>query len=315
MTAAFVVLSRTMPHAAPDDDPEPPRAGSRVGEHRLVAEIGRGGMSVVYRAVHEGDGTLAAVKVVTGGRAGDPTLVPRFVAEMRIAQSLLTHPGMVKILDFGATTDGAPYLVMELLQGELLRARLERLGRKGERLPLADAIRFARQAAEALSAAHAQGVLLRDVKPDNMMLVADEEAAGRERVKIIDFGLAYIAIGEPVPPSASPGVLTGTALYMAPEQFRGDSQVGLGVDVYALGVVLHEMIAGAPPFCGDFWTLARMHLTEEPPSLAPAAPEALARLVHRMLAKAPTARPDMAAVRDDLRRIEAGRASTRPQAP
>jgi serine/threonine-protein kinase len=272
--------------------------GALVGQYRVIEEIGRGGMGVVYRAVHEEIGRVAAVKVLAPDRARDPVHARRFLNEAR-AVSLVEHPGMVKIFDFGEAPSGVPYILMEYLPGELLRARLDRL----RSLPAAAALRFARQAAGALAAAHERGIVHRDLKPDNVMLVPDDEAPGGERVKLLDFGIARFADEAA---QTTPGAVIGTAAYMAPEQCAGDDRLDGRADVYALGVVLYEMLAGAPPFRGDFASLLAMHLHREPPALAAARPDLpeVARLVHRMLAKEPTLRPDMAGVIDALRRLE-----------
>jgi formylglycine-generating enzyme required for sulfatase activity/predicted Ser/Thr protein kinase len=279
--------------------------GARFGQYRVVEEIGRGGMGVVYRAVHEGIGQAAAVKVLGGERARDAATLRRFVNEARAA-SLVEHPGMVKVFDFGETEDGAPFILMEYLAGEPLRARMERARSEGRALSVVEALRVARQAAAALSAVHAMGIVHRDLKPENLMVVADDEAAGGERVKVLDFGIARIS--DDGATLTAPGVVVGSAAYMAPEQCVGDDEIDGRADVYALGVVLYEMLSGAPPFRGDFRALLGMHLYQQPRPLSlacPELPEGVARLVHRMLAKEPSLRPDMAGVVEALRRLEA----------
>jgi serine/threonine-protein kinase len=279
--------------------------GARIGQYRVVEEIGRGGMGVVYRVVHEEIGRVAAVKILSGARAASPAAARRFVNEAR-AVSRVDHPGVAKIFDFGETDGGVPYILMELLQGELLRARLDRLRAQGQALAPVAAARFARQIAAALAAAHALGIVHRDLKPENVMVVADDEAPGGERIKLLDFGIARFLAEEAG--HTAPGAVVGTALYMAPEQCAGTSEIDGRADVYALGIVLYEMLAGAPPFRGDFATLLRRHLVEEPRPLAlacPGLPVEVARLVHRMLAKEPSLRPDMAATVELIRGREA----------
>jgi serine/threonine protein kinase len=290
--------------------------GERVGQYRVVAEIGRGGMGVVYRAVHDGIGQLAAVKVLAPACAEDPAYLRRFLNEAKAA-SRVDHPGLVKIFDYGQLASGLPYILMEHLSGELLRARLRRLARTGRAMSIAEALRFARQAASALAAAHDKGIVHRDLKPENVMLVADEEAPGGERVKLLDFGIARFA--DDAHPTTSEKVL-GTGAYMSPEQCVGADEIDGRSDVYALGVVLHELIAGATPFRGDFAALVRMHLHDDPPPLAaarPDVPDEVAALVRRMLAKEPSLRPDMARAVELLRRCEAAApaaaADTEPQ--
>jgi serine/threonine-protein kinase len=280
--------------------------GSMLGQYRVEEEIGRGGMGVVFRAVHVGIGQLAAVKVLLVRRADDPSYLRRFTNEAR-AVSRVDHPGLVKLFDFGETASGVPYILMEHLAGELLRARLERLRRTGKALDLVSATRVARQVASALATTHARGIVHRDLKPENLMLVADDEAPGGERVNVLDFGIARLTTERTT--ETAPGTVIGTAAYMSPEQCAGDAELDGRSDVYSLGVVLYEMIAGAPPFRGDFATLLRRHLLEAPKPLQIAAPEAspeIAGLVARMLAKEPSRRPDMAEVLDELRRCEGG---------
>ena len=278
--------------------------GSMLGQYRVEAEIGRGGMGVVFRAVHVGIGQLAAVKVLLAKRGDDPSYLRRFTNEAR-AVSRVDHPGLVKLFDFGETAGGVPYILMEHLAGDVLRARLERLRRSGKTLDLVSATRVARQVASALATTHARGIVHRDLKPENLMLVADDEAPGGERVKVLDFGIAHLTTERTT--ETAPGTVIGTATYMSPEQCAGDAQLDGRSDVYSLGVVLYEMLAGAPPFRGDFATLLRRHLLDTPEPLQIAAPQAspeIARLVARMLAKEPSRRPDMAEVLDELRRCE-----------
>ena len=221
--------------------------GSMLGQYRVEAEIGRGGMGVVFRAVHVGIGQLAAVKVLLAKRGDDPSYLRRFTNEAR-AISRVDHPGLVKLFDFGKTAGGAPYILMEHLAGDLLRARHDRLRRSGKALDLVSATRVARQVASALATTHARGIVHRDLKPENLMLVADDEAPGGERVKVLDFGIAHLTTERTT--ETAPGTVIGTAAYMSPEQCAGDAQLDGRSDVYSLGVVLYEMLAGAPPFRG-----------------------------------------------------------------
>jgi serine/threonine-protein kinase len=294
-----------------EDPRRPSLLGSRIGQYRIVEQIGRGGMGVVYRAVHEGIGQLAAVKVLSPACASDPEYLLRFINEARAA-SRVHHPGLVKIFDYGklesdeAGAAGLPYILMEYLQGELLRARIKRARKAGRALPLGEALRFARQAASALAAAHDKGIVHRDLKPENVMLVAEEEAPGGERVKVLDFGIARFASEDAHHTTA--GRVIGTGAYMSPEQCVGGDDLDGRSDVYALGVVLYEMLAGVTPFRGDFGALVRMHLNDDPPPLAescPGVPDEVARLVHRMLAKEPSRRPEMIRAVELLRGCEA----------
>jgi serine/threonine-protein kinase len=278
-----------------------PLVGTLVGQYRITREIARGGMGVVYEAIHDVIGQRAAVKVLqnTGGRA---SAHPRFLNEAR-AISLVQHPSMVRIFDFGQLPSGMPYILMEFVEGELLRARLSR---QDARLEPISAMRIARQIAAALAAAHARGIVHRDLKPENVILVRDEEAAGGERVKLLDFGIAKLVGDERV--QTTEGVVLGTALYMSPEQCAGSEDIDDRADVYALGVLLYEMFAGGPPFRGESTAVMRQHLFQEPPPLPEedALSEGGRELLRRMLAKEPSRRPRMEEVAELLQRLERG---------
>ncbi|WP_224371819.1 bifunctional serine/threonine-protein kinase/formylglycine-generating enzyme family protein [Hyalangium versicolor] len=283
------------------EGPTDPLLGTLVGQYRITREIARGGMGVVYEAIHDAIGQRAAVKVLqdTGGRA---SALPRFLNEAR-AVSRVQHPGMVRIFDFGQLASAVPYILMEFIEGELLRVRLSR---PEGRLAPESALRIARQIAAALAAAHACGIVHRDLKPENVMLVRDEEAAGGERVKLLDFGIAKLVGDEHF--RTTEGTVLGTALYMSPEQSAGSEDIDDRADVYALGVLLYEMFAGAPPFSGGSTAVMRQHLFQEPPPL----PEESAlsgagrELLRRMLAKEPSRRPRMEEVAELLQRLERG---------
>jgi serine/threonine-protein kinase len=225
-------------------------------------------MSSVYEAEHALIRRKVAVKVLRSELSVDGVQVQRFFNEAR-ATSAIRHPNIVEVIDVGRLPDGVPYLVMELLEGESLGDRLERTGTLD--IPLA--IDFARQAASALEAAHALNVIHRDLKPDNLFLVPDQRLVDRELVKVLDFGIAKLRGDLAAPPfDTLVGAVLGTPPYMSPEQCRGlPEEVDERTDVYALGIILYEMVCGRPPFLADgAGELMMLHMTAdpEPPSVS-----------------------------------------------
>ena len=275
-----------------------------IGPYRVIRQLGAGGMGVVYEAVHDAIERRVAIKVLHPEYAKDRETAARFFDEAR-AVNRIEHPSLVQISDYGRTAEGTAYLIMEFLRGESLAERLHRLRAAGQRLAVPEVVRIAWQTADALSAAHAKQIVHRDLKPGNLMLVGDPIAPGGERVKILDFGIAKLM--QNGPRLTSTGAVMGTPLYMSPEQCRGAGEVDERSDVYSLGVMLYEMLAGRCPFeaTGGGEVLG-MHLFVEPSPLAPLAPLAPAELValtHRLLVKDREARPRMAAAADELLRI------------
>ncbi|MFL5306936.1 MAG: serine/threonine-protein kinase, partial [Polyangia bacterium] len=277
--------------------------GQSVGNFLITKLIGGGGMGTVYRAEHPELGRQAAVKILHPELAADAEIVQRFFNEARAANAV-GHRGIVEALDFGRLPSGAPYIVMELLSGESLAERLRRVGR----LPAEVAIPIADHMAAALGAAHAKGIVHRDLKPDNVFLVADPDRADRAPVKILDFGVAKLQ--GPVAGGGDlrtrTGIVMGTPQYMSPEQCRDARDVDHRADVYSLGVVLHEMLAGRPPFSSSSWgELVHMHIGVAPPSLRACGvdvPAPLEAIVLRALAKDPGARfASMEELRQELR--------------
>ena len=285
-----------------DGDPGGGFTGRQIGNYRLEAEIGHGGMGSVYRARHLLLARVAAVKILHPHLSGDASMVQRFLNEARAVNDI-RHPRIVEVLDAGRLASGTPYIVMEHLAGESLAARLRREGR----LPAAVAVGIARQIAGALGAAHARGIVHRDLKPENVFLCDGGGGDGDPSVKVLDFGIAKLradlaGAGAETRPT---GGLLGTPQYMAPEQWRTGVVADPRIDVYALGLIVFEMLSGTPPFVGDSWVdLLHLHISSTPPRLRERGvevPAALEAVVRRALAKEPGDRlPSMAAFDEEL---------------
>ena len=270
-----------------------PRGGSegeQLGPYRLVRKLGRGGMGEVWLAEHDTIKSQVAIKLVLAA-PDDEEAAARFLREAK-ATARIRHPGVVTVSDFGPRPAGGAYLVMELLDGETLAERLER-GAIATEL----AIDLGVQMAEALAAAHASGVVHRDLKPANVFLVRDAATRSDIRVKLVDFGVAK-ATGKVTDELGATvtGALVGTPVYMAPEQCTSrKGPVDHRADLYALGVVLYEMLVGKPPFRGPaLGDLIDQHLNETPVSprtIAPAIPAKLDVLIMTLLAKDRDDRP------------------------
>ncbi|HMF41089.1 MAG TPA: serine/threonine-protein kinase [Polyangia bacterium] len=285
--------------------------GTTIGNYKITAEIGHGGMGVVYLAEHPSLGRKAAVKVLHARLAAEPSVVSRFFHEAR-ASNAIRHPNIVEAFDYGTLPDGNSYIVMEYLEGENLASRLSQVGR----LPVRLALDFANQAAGALAAAHAKGIVHRDLKPDNLFVTPDPRAPSSELIKILDFGIAKLAsfADGAISHKTHTGAMLGTPLYMSPEQCLGVKEVDRRTDIYSLGCILYEMLCGAPPFVSEgFGALVNMHINQppEPPSKhSPQISPGVERLVLKMLAKNADERfQSMDAVREALG-VEIARAPT-----
>jgi eukaryotic-like serine/threonine-protein kinase len=259
-----------------------------IGQYRVTGLIGRGGMGVVYAAEHTLLGRPAAIKVLLPELSQKQDVVMRFFNEARAATAI-RHPGIVEIYDFGWTPDGAAYIVMECLEGETLARRASRV-----RLRWSGVLAVARQIAGALAAAHAKGIVHRDLKPDNVFLVTDPEVPGGERIKLLDFGIAKLAVDSTTSSNVTKtGAVMGTPTYMAPEQCRG-VVVDHRADLYALGCVIYELCCGRPPFLGEGTgdvLAAHIHLPVPPMATHGAElPPAVEQLVRHLLAKVPADR-------------------------
>lgn len=258
-----------------------PLVGRVLGDrYRILDRIGAGGMGQVYRAAHTRIACVFAVKVVWGDFAYDPSMHTRFVREAEVA-SCLQSRHIVRVIDFAEEEGTLPYLVMEYLEGPTLFDLVARGG------PLAPdrAARIATQIARGLAHAHERGVVHRDLKPENVVLVREEDE--RDVAKILDFGVARLRDDDRL---TGFGVSVGTPLYMAPEQLSA-ADVDGRADLYALGIVMFEMLTGKPPFqANSLQDLTRLHFQEPPPSLRSKLREAgsgagLDDVVQRLLAK------------------------------
>jgi len=264
--------------------------GQTLGSYRIVEPIGKGGMGVVYRAEHTVLGRKVAVKLLLPEPSRDSELVERFFNEARAAAKI-QHPGLVEVFDYGHHTDGSAFLVMELLVGESLSARIER----EHKLAISTAMAIARQVSSALHAAHQAGIVHRDLKPENIYLVADADAPAGVRAKVLDFGIAKLARDdEPRSVKTKTGAVFGTPRYMSPEQCKNARNVDGRSDIYALGCILYEMVAGVPPFDYDNWgELIAAHIyvnAKRPREHDPMIPASVDAVVMRMLAKNPDER-------------------------
>ncbi|HNN92896.1 MAG TPA: serine/threonine-protein kinase [Pseudomonadota bacterium] len=273
-----------------------------IGPYRVIRLLGEGGMGMVYEAIRDDIGARAAVKVLRPEFARNADAASRFFNEARAA-NMIQHAGVVRIFDYGQLPSGEAYLAMEYLEGESLRARLDREVRLSE----VDAMRLARQVASALASAHAKNIVHRDLKPENIMLVADAEAPGGERVKVLDFGIAKLDSMAGGSVRTRTNTVMGTPTYMAPEQCRGIKTIGDRADVYALGVLLFEMLSGRPPFIAEApGDMIGMHMFQPPPMLDTRLPHcdpSLSRLLHTMLLKDPATRPSMNDVAQTLKAL------------
>jgi serine/threonine-protein kinase len=290
------------------------------GRYRIEERLAVGGMATVYRGVHIHMRKRVAVKVLRSDTLGFGQLAARFEREAIVGANV-DHPRVAKATDFGFLDDGAAYLVMDYVEGITLRE----LMRRGP-LPPARAAHIARQAADALAACHGLGVVHRDLKPRNIMV--DDTRA--DRVKLIDFGLARVAVdrvsalpgGErdeaPTEPEITlRGVVFGTLAYMPPEIALGMEAVDERSDLYALGVVLYEMLAGAPPFAaGDPADVLFQKRSAPPPLEVPGVPAALERLTLRLMAPEPAQRPQSASeVVEEFDAVLDGLGQARPTLP
>jgi putative nucleotidyltransferase with HDIG domain len=271
--------------------------GSQVGNYRVQELIGGGATGWVYAAEHVQSARRVALKLLRSELSANPSMIARFIKEAQVIEKV-GHPNIVQVYETGLL-DKQHYMVMELLEGETLEARLER----ERRMDLKRAVPIFLEIADALAAAHDRGIIHRDVKPENIFLAERKERG--ETVKVLDFGIAKLTAPEIKPERqlTERGTILGTPQYMSPEQCLSDERLDGRSDVYSLGLVLYRMLTGDLP-----WTFTSHHFmryvlahTQEPPrslrTLVPELPIAVEAVVMRALAKKPEARyPDMRAM-------------------
>ncbi|MBK9035364.1 MAG: serine/threonine protein kinase [Myxococcales bacterium] len=322
MGAADTAVAMRTPTPADFTEPEPgPPSGVRtlraeedlvgttlLGRYSITRKIGQGGMGAVYEATHTLIGKRVAVKVLLDKYARKEQVVARLEQEARLASSI-GHEHIIDITDFGLTEDGRTFVVMEFLEGESLA---ELLNREGP-LPEQRIVDIAWQIASALGAAHAKGIVHRDVKPDNVFLLRRKD---KDFVKVVDFGISKSMRSSDVGDDDSPrltqtGMVLGTPLYMSPEQARGDEELDARIDIYALGVILYELATGHVPFTGtNYLAIISQVLNDEPKTpraLRPELSDEFENIVLKALAKERSERyqstdaiiTDLSALHDD----------------
>jgi eukaryotic-like serine/threonine-protein kinase len=267
---------------------EDPLLGQTLADkYRIEELIAEGGMGAVYRGTHVLMDKTVAIKVLHPALAADDKIVARFSREARAA-SRLSHPHALSVTDFGEGENGIVFLVMEYLKGQTLKEVIHSEGQ----MPLPRVIEIVRQICGALEAAHAEGVVHRDLKSDNIMLL---DIGGGDWAKVLDFGIAKITekVGQD-PALTAPNLIIGTPQYMSPEQCSQAAEIDSRSDIYSFGVILYEMLVGHVPFTGESPTAIMMkHLQEPPPSVLEERkdlPAAVGRVVTRAMAKRPADR-------------------------
>jgi serine/threonine-protein kinase len=266
-----------------EKDPDALVGTTLAGKYRIDARLNEGGMGTVYRGCHVLMDKTVAIKVLRPSLAADEKIVARFSREARAA-SRITHPNAISVTDFGEDESGHVFLVMEYLSGKTLKQVI----RDNGPLPLARVVDITRQIGDALNAAHEQGVVHRDLKSDNIMLL---DTMTGDHAKVLDFGIAKVneADGTVDTSLTAPNLVIGTPQYMSPEQCSQDAEIDARSDIYSLGVILFEMLVGHVPFSGDSPTMVMMkHLQEPVPSVLEERsdlPASVARVVARAMAK------------------------------
>ncbi len=275
--------------------------GKTIGKYKILGKLGRGGMAEVYKGYQENLDRYVAIKILHTFLLSEQDFSHRFQREAK-AMAALNHPNIVGVYDFDTYGDEASYLVMEYIDGGTLKDKLEALAKNNERIPLAEAVRIAREVAEALEYAHRRHMIHRDIKPANIML--DKETG---KAILTDFGIVKLVGGQTMAHTAT-GALIGTPAYMSPEQAlgkKGDERV----DIYSLGVLLFQMVTGQLPYEADTpLAVVMQHVsapTPMPVTFNPDIPESLQEIIMRAMAKPPEDRYQTAAeLAADLRQVD-----------
>ena len=261
-----------------------------AGRYQIVRRLGGGGMGEVWAALRLDDFEMVAVKFIRPELVTDRKLLIRFMREAIAAAEAQRSEHIIKVFDSGQADDSVHFMVMEYLEGESLREVMDR----EEKIDVPRACGFIVQACGGLAEVHGQGIIHRDIKPENLMLVKDER--GRERVKILDFGIAKFRRspdGETRTLTEKGGV-TGTPFYLAPERCDGSGRLDHRSDIYALGIVLYEMLAGKPPFVAPVLSALVLAILEDEPKrlmdAVPSLPPGLSAITMKAISKEPEER-------------------------
>jgi serine/threonine-protein kinase len=278
-------------HLDPDDEA---LLGRKLGDYRVDEVLGEGGMGIVFKGMQPLLKKVVAIKVLKRSLASQPTFVSRLLEEAQ-AVNAVAHPAIIDAFGFGEAPDGRPYIVMEFLAGEPLDARLATQGR----LSAVETLKLVSSLLAPLEAAHAAGIVHRDLKPSNVFLQRLPD--GTDFPKLLDFGLA-----RHVDATGRGSGIVGTPSYMAPEQAK-EGDITPAADLYALGCIAYEALAGRPPFEGPTaWSVIEKHLSTTPQPLSALVLEVddeVAEFVDELLAKKPTERPTATAARREVARL------------